>query len=317
MKVFVSTHPFGEVSPEPLALLKKHGIEVVLNPLKRKLTPPELAEHIGDADVLVAGTEDITEEVFIKAKNLKLISRVGVGLDNVNFELCNKYGVRAAYTPEAPTTAVAELCVGMMLDLARNITGSSNLLKSGGWTRHMGLLLYGKTIGIIGLGRIGKSLAHMLQGFNVQILVHDIKPDIIHAKMNRISYVDKETLLRRSDIVSINLPMKKDTIDFITAKDMKMMKPSAFLINTARGGIVNEDDLYEALKSKTIAGAGVDVFIKEPYKGKLAELENIILTCHMGAATTDSRTDMELQSVEEAVRFLTENRLKNEVFSNE
>lgn len=317
MKVFVSTHPFGEVSPEPLALLKKHGIEAVLNPLKRKLTPSELAEYIGDADVLVAGTEDITEEVFQKAKNLKLISRVGVGLDNVNFELCTKYGVRAAYTPEAPTTAVAELCVGMMLDLARNVTGSINLLKNGGWVRHMGLLLYGKTIGIAGLGRIGKSLAHMLQGFNVNILAHDIKPDIIHAKMNRITYTDKETLLSESDIVSINLPMKKDTRDFITMKEMKMMKPSAFLINTARGGIVNEDDLYDALKAKIIAGAGVDVFIKEPYRGRLTELENIILTCHMGAATTDSRTDMELQAVEEAVRFLTENRLKNEVFSNE
>ncbi|MGE4317345.1 MAG: phosphoglycerate dehydrogenase [Deferribacterales bacterium] len=317
MKVFVSTHPFSETTPEPMALLKKHNIDVALNRYERKLTSAELAQEVKDADVIIAGTENITEEVFKNAPNLKLISRVGVGLDGVDFELCRRYGVRVAYTPEAPTTAVAELCVGMMLDLARQISQSDNLIRSGKWKRHMGMLLYGKTIGIIGMGRIGKSLAHMLSGFNVNILAHDISPDIIFGRNEKITYTDKATLLKNSDIVSVNLPLKKDTRDFITLADMRTMQPHAFLINTARGGIVNEDDLYEAVTAEIIAGAGVDVFNHEPYIGKLTELKNVIMTCHMGAATIDSRYDMEIQSVEEAVRFLTENRLKNEVFSNE
>ena len=316
MKVFVSTHPFSETTEEPMALLKKHGIEVVTNRFGRKITSEELAEEVKDADVIVAGTENITEEVFKKAPNLKLISRVGVGLDGVDFPLCKKYGVRVAYTPEAPTTAVGELCVGMMLDLSRQISQSDDLIRNGKWKRHMGMLLLGKTIGIIGMGRIGKSLAHMLSGFNVKILAHDIAPDIIFGRIANLTYTDKETLLRNSDIVSVNLPLKKDTRDFITMNDMKMMQSHAFIINTARGGIVNEEDLYQAVKNKIIAGAGVDVFEHEPYTGKFTELNNIIMTCHMGAATKDSRYDMEMQSVQEAVLFLTEGKLKNEVFSN-
>jgi len=317
MKVFISTHPFFGTSPVPRQLLEENAIEYRENQRGRKLTSAELAEDIKDATVLVAGTENITEEVFKNAPNLKLISRVGVGLDGVDFELCKKYGVRVAYTPEAPTTAVAELCIGMMLDLARKITSSDKLMRNGGWARHMGLLLHSRTIGIFGMGRIGKSLAHMLSGFNVNILAHDTNPDIIFGRNERITYTDKETVLKNSDIVSINLPLKKDTRNFITAKELNMMQKHAFLINTARGGIVNEADLYDALKNGVIAGSAADVFVDEPYKGKLLELDNMLFTCHMGAATTASRTDMEVQSVEEAVRFLTGKNLKNEVFSNE
>lgn len=317
MKVFVSTHPFSVTSPLPMQTLKDNGIDVAVNTFGRKLTSAELAQEIKDADALVAGTENITEEVFKNAPNLKLISRVGVGLDGVDFDLCRKYGVRVAYTPEAPTLAVAELCMGMMLDMGRKLSETNKNIRNGVWHRHMGMLLYGKTIGIIGMGRIGKSLAHMLSGFNVKILAHDIAPDIIYGRLNQITFTDKATLLKNSDVVSVNLPLKKDTRDFITKKDMDMMQPHALLINTARGGIVNEDDLYDALKEKKIAGAAVDVYVDEPYKGRLMEFDNTILTCHMGASTIDSRTDMELQSVEEAVRFFKQGKLKNEVFSNE
>lgn len=297
--------------------LKDNGIEVTLNTRGRKLTSAELAEDVKDADAIVAGTENITEEVIKNAPNLKLISRVGVGLDGVDFDLCRKYNIRVAYTPEAPTMAVAELCMAMMLDMGRKLSETNRDIRKGVWRRHMGMLLYGKTIGIIGMGRIGKSLAHLLKSFNVKILAHDINPDIIYGRLNQITFTDKETLLKNSDVVSVNLPLKKDTRDFITAKDIDMMMPHALLINTARGGIINEDDLYQAIVDKKIAGAAVDVYNTEPYKGNLLELDNVILTCHMGASTIDSRTDMELQAVEEAVRFFKNGTLKNEVFSNE
>jgi D-3-phosphoglycerate dehydrogenase len=317
MKVFVSTHPFSATSGEPMRLVKEHGLELRLNRFGRKITTDELAEEIGDAEVLVAGTEKITQKVFENAPNLKLISRVGIGLDGIDFDLCKKYGVRVAYTPDAPTMAVAELCVGLILDLARKISETNdNLKRRGIWKRHMGMLLYGKTVGIIGMGRIGKSLIHLLAPFNVRFLVHDIEPDLAFARLYRAETVDKETLLRESDIVSINIPLTEATKDYITKKELRTMPSHALLVNTARGGIVNEADLYEALKEGVIAGAAIDVFEKEPYDGPLKELENCILTCHMGASTVDSRTDMEVQAVEEVIRFKNGLPLKNEVYDH-
>jgi D-3-phosphoglycerate dehydrogenase len=316
MKVFVSTHPFGSTSSLPMKLLKENNFEVRLNSLEHKMTSKELASEIKDSEILIAGTEKITEEVFQNAPNLKLISRVGIGLDGVDFELCKKYDVKVAYTPDAPTMAVAELCVGMILDLARQITATDKNIRLGVWKRHMGTLLYGKTVGIFGMGRIGKSLVHLLSSFNVKFLVHDTNPDIAFGRLYNVSFVSKEEILKNSDVVSVNIPLKKDTLNYITTKELSMIQPHAMLINTARGGIINENDLYIALKNKQMAGAAVDVFEEEPYKGSLCELENCLLTCHMGASTVNSRTDMEVQAVEEAIRFKNNEALKNEVFDN-
>ena len=316
MKVFVSTHPFSSTSKEPMKLLKDNNFEVRLNPLEHKMTSHELAMEIKDSEILIAGTEKITKEVFQNAPKLKLISRVGIGLDGVDFELCKKYGVRVAYTPDAPTMAVAELCVAMILDLARQITITDKNIRVGVWKRHMGTLLYGKTIGIFGMGRIGKSVIHLLSSFNVKFLVHDINPDIAFGRLYNVNFVSKEEVLKNSDVISVNIPLKKDTVDYITSKELSLMEPHAIVINTARGGIINENDLYVALKNKQIAGAAVDVFEEEPYTGNLCELDNCLLTCHMGASTIDSRTDMEVQAVEEAIRFKNNNPLKNEVFDN-
>ncbi len=317
MKIFVSTHPFSSTSSLPMQLIKEHGLELTKNEHGRKNTSSELANDIKDAEVLIAGTEKITKEVFQNAPNLKLISRVGIGLDGVDFDLCKEYGVRVAYTPDAPTMAVAELCVGMILDLARKITVTNNNLKNSSlWQRHMGTLLYGKTIGIFGMGRIGKSLVHLLSTFNIKFLVHDIAPDLAFGRLYNVEFVSKEEALAQSHIISINLPLKDDTVDYITHKELSMMQKEAILINTARGGIVNENDLYMALKNQTIAAAAVDVFEEEPYTGNLRELENCLLTCHMGASTIDSRTDMEIQALEEAIRYKNNLPLKNEVYEN-
>jgi len=313
LKVFVSTQPFSTVSEIPMKLLLDNGISVKVTQHERSMTAAELAEEIGNSDVLIAGVEKITEEVFQKAPNLKLISRVGAGLDGIDFDLCKKYGVQVAYTPDAPTLGVAELCVGMILDLSRRITSANNNLKNGIWDKYIGNLIYGKTVGIIGMGRIGKSLVHLLSGFNVNFLAHDIMPDIAFGRLNKIEYVSKDELLKQSDIISIHTPLTKETIDLITSKELKMMKPSAILINTARGGIVHERDLYLALQEKVIAAAALDVFEKEPYKGELVELDNCLLTSHMGAGTIENRLDMELQATQEVICLLKGEPLRNEI----
>ncbi len=317
MQLFVSTHPFSSTSPIPIQLIKDNDMELSVNEHGRKITSSELAQDIKDAEVLIAGTEKITEEVLKNAPNLKLISRVGIGLDGIDFELCKKYGVRVAYTPDAPTMAVAELCVAMILDLARKVTYTNNNLKENfTWNRYMGTLLYGKTVGILGMGRIGKSLVHLLSSFNVKFKVYDIEPDLAYGRLYNVEFVSKEEVLKYSDIVSVNVPLKDDTKDYITQEELKLMQKHSILINTARGGIINEDDLYKALKDNTISAAAIDVFEVEPYVGNLKELDNCLLTCHMGASTIDSRTDMEVQAIEEAIRYKNNQPLKNEVFSN-
>ncbi len=317
MKLFVSTHPFSSTSELPMKLIKDNNIELSVNEHGRKNSSQELAQDIKDAEVLVAGTEKITEEVLKNAPNLKLISRVGIGLDGIDFVLCKQYGVRVAYTPDAPTMAVAELCVAMILDLARKVTYTNNNLKeNNAWNRYMGTLLYGKTVGILGMGRIGKSLIHLLSSFNVKFKVYDIEPDLAYGRLYNVDFISKEELLKSSDIVSVNVPLKEDTKDYIALNELKLMQKHSILINSARGGIINEADLYIALSEKIIHSAAIDVFEEEPYVGNLKELDNCILTCHMGASTIDSRTDMEVQAIEEALRYKNNQPLKNEVFAN-
>lgn len=316
MKVFVSTHPFGATSKIPMQMIQDSGIKLSTNRYGRKITTKELANDIKDAEVLIAGTEKITEEVLRNAPNLRLISRVGIGLDGIDFDLCKRYGIRVAYTPDAPTMAVAELCVGLIIDLARKISHTDKNIKDGIWNRHMGTLLYKKSVGIFGMGRIGKSLIHLMSNFNVKFKVYDINPDLAFGRLYGVDFVSKDEVLESSDIVSINVPLKEDTKDYITLKELKKMQKDSILINTARGGIVNEDDLYSALKNNIISAAAVDVFEVEPYVGNLKELDNCILTCHMGASTIESRTDMEVQALEEAIRYKNAQPLKNEVSSN-
>ncbi len=224
MKVYVSTHPFSKTSELPMKMLKENSFEIKVNSFGRKITSQELVSDLDNSDILIAGTEKITEDVFKNNPNLKLISRVGIGLDGIDFDLCKKYKIRVTYTPDAPTMAVAELCVGLIIDLSRKITQTNNNLKQNNiWHRHMGMLLYGKTIGIIGMGRIGKSLIHLLDNFNVKFLIHDIEPDRAFGKLYNVDFVSKERLLKNSDIVSLNIPLKRDTKDYITYKELSLI----------------------------------------------------------------------------------------------
>lgn len=312
-KVFISTHPFAEISSKPLEILEAEGISYALNPYNRKIKTSELATLITDCDALIAGTEIIDASVFENAPHLKLISRVGIGLDGIDFNLAKRHNVKVAFTPDAPTIAVAELCLGLMLDCLRMITATDRHLREGTWHRHMGALLYGKTVGIIGMGRIGKTLTHLLRPFNVKIIANDIEPDIAFSRMMDIEWVDKEKLLEKADVVSLNLPLTKDTYNLINESTLKNMKTSAILVNTSRGPIVDESALINALNKKMIAGAAIDVYETEPYEGPLSKCETAVLTCHMGASTKESRQMMELEATEEIVRYNRNEILKNEV----
>jgi D-3-phosphoglycerate dehydrogenase len=312
-RVFISVYPFGQNRKKAVDLLRENGFSVSLNPYKKRITPGQLKGFIKNADYLIAGTERIDGEVLKSAKKLKLIVRLGAGTDSVDIRCCAGRKIKLSRTPDEPRHAVAELIIGMILCIYRDICGSNSLLKKGKWERPAGNLLRGKTVGLIGLGRVGKRLAELLSGFGVKMLAFDRDPDISFAKRYRITLAGKERLLRDSDVVSLSIPYSKENIGFIRERDFKTMKKSAVFINTARGGIVDEDDLFSALKKKDIAAAGVDVFGKEPYKGGLAALDNCIITPHIGTCALETRDAMEYQAAAEIIGFEKRRKLKSEV----
>jgi len=315
MNILITTVPFGKINERPLELLKGNNqVRYIINPLNRKLKEKELKDMIQDFDIVIAGTEPITKNVLESAKNLKLISRVGIGLDNVDLTYAKKKNINVSYTPDAPTAAVSELTIGHMINLMRHLPLVDREIRSGKWQRMYGERLSSRTIGIIGTGRIGSRVLRHLQGFDPnEILVNDLNPNYNLYNITHSKHVEKDYIYRNADIISLHIPLTKLTKNLITKDEIKKMKDTSVIINTSRGGIVNEIDLYTALKMKNISGAAIDVFESEPYSGNLIELDNCLLSCHMGSMTKDCRARMELEATEEALRFVNGKKLQNRV----
>jgi D-3-phosphoglycerate dehydrogenase len=317
-KVLITTVPFGDKNRLPFEQLESADIEYSINPLGRKLKEEELAEMVVDFDVLIAGTEDITDAVMAKASNLKLISRVGIGLDNVDLLAAERRGIKVSYTPDAPAPAVAELTIGLMIALLRSIHVSNAQMHRDEWQRHFGRRIPEVTIGIIGTGRIGGRVLRRLEGFGTpRILVNDIRPEKNVAPQLKLEWAGKEEIYRQADLISLHVPLTQQTKNMIRREQLLMMKPDAMIINTSRGGIINEHDLADVLNTGHLSGAAIDVFDQEPYLGGLSQIDRCLLTSHMGSMSVDCRTRMEIEATEEAVRFLLGQPLQGLVPSEE
>jgi D-3-phosphoglycerate dehydrogenase len=310
--------PFGERNRLPLELLEAAGIEYHINPLGRRLQEGELAEMIADAEVLIAGTEPITDHVMSRAPRLKLISRVGIGLDSVDLPAARRRGICVSYTPDAPAPAVAELAMCLILSLLRSVQVANLQMHAGQWQRHMGRRLAEVTLGIIGTGRIGARVLRRVAAFGTpRVLVNDIKPDLKLVPELKLEWVGKEDIYAHADVISLHVPLTPQTRNMIRREQLLQMKRDAVIVNTSRGGIINERDLAEVLQSGHLAGAAIDVFEHEPYTGALANVERCLLTTHMGSMSVDCRTRMEIEATEEAVRFLTGKPLQSSVPADE
>ena len=313
-KTLITTVPFGDKNPLPLELLKNAGIDYLINPHNKKLTEDELADLVTDFDVVIAGTEPITKKVMTRASKLKLISRVGIGLDNVDLFAAKKRGIKGSYTPDAPTPAVVELTIGMMLSLLRYIHVSNSQMHQGQWYRYYGRRLSEVAIGIIGVGRIGMGVLRHIQGFNSpSILLNDVIPNQKHIANASLEWVEKERIYQEADIISLHLPLTRLTKNMIRKEHLLSMKKDALVINTSRGGIINEVDLYEVMQTGHLSGVAIDVFEDEPYDGPLKEIERCLLTSHMGSMSIDCRSRMEIEATEEAVRMIVGQALEGEV----
>jgi D-3-phosphoglycerate dehydrogenase / 2-oxoglutarate reductase len=303
-KVLITTSPFGENDRSALGLLEQNGIAYVLNPYKRRLREHEIAELIEPYEVVIAGTEPITPAVLDRAPHLRLIAHTGIGLDNIPLAEARARGVAVTYTPAAPSPAVAELTIGQMIALLRRTTDADRGMRKGVWNRWIGRRLSGSTVGVIGVGRVGRLVIGHLQAFSpVRILANDLVIDDAFAKATGCTWTDKETILKESDIVTLHVPLTRQTRGLAGRRELEIMKPDAILINTARGGIVDEEALAEVLRARPNFSAAIDVFEEEPYSGALAALDNCLLTCHMGSCTVDCRLQMEMEAVAEVVRY--------------
>ncbi|HHW00448.1 MAG TPA: phosphoglycerate dehydrogenase [Clostridiaceae bacterium] len=280
------------------------GLNVIHNPYKRKLTGDEIKDLIIKYQPvgIIAGVEPLTREVMMAAENLKVISRCGIGIDSVDMKAAGELGIKVTITPEAPMISVAELTIGLILSIIRKITVLDAGIRKGGWKGPKGNLLWGKTVGIIGCGRIGTYVSRLLKAFGCDVIGYD--PYIKEHEICRM--VGFEELLEKSDIISLHIPYTDENKNIIGAAQLKQMKPTCLLINAARGGLIDEDALYEALKNGEIAGAALDCFAEEPYSGPLTKLENTVLIPHMGSSATEARIMMEKQALDNLIKGLEE-----------
>jgi D-3-phosphoglycerate dehydrogenase / 2-oxoglutarate reductase len=304
-RLLITTVPFAAHNSFPLELLDSVDVEYEINAIGRRLKEDELVGMVAETEILIAGTEPITAKVMEAAPNLKLISRVGIGMDNVDLLAARTRGIAVSYTPEAPAPAVAELTFGLMLSLLRHTHVANLGMHRGEWDRHMGRRISEVTIGIIGTGRIGSRVLRRIPVFGTpRTLVNDLNPRNNLVPESKLEWVSKETIYREADVISLHIPMTKSTYNMISIEQLRQMKPDALLINTSRGGIINESDLYEVMSEGHLGGAAIDVFQDEPYEGPLGEIDRCLLTSHMGSMSVDCRSRMEIEATEEAVRYL-------------
>ena len=316
-KVLVTPRSFGEGSDEPIRIMEDAGCEVIrMKPQGRLLQEEELASLVGECDGMIVGLDPVSKKVITSGKRLKVISKYGVGLDNVDLEAAKARGIIVTYTPGANTEAVADLAFGLMLACARNIPLADRKVRSGQWQKITGSSVWGKTLGVIGTGRIGRAVVRRASGFDMRILCHDEQEDPALISAYHVEYVQLDELLRQSDYVTLHIPLTERTQNFIGAAELSIMKKTAYLINTARGELVDEEALYQALISGKIAGAGLDVFQQEPPTGsKILGLENVVLAPHMGAHTAESIINMSIMASRNLVAALRGERPEATVVS--
>lgn len=297
MKVLLSPSSIGILSKEPIDLLESKGHEVIVNPYGRRLVADEIVELAAECEGIVAGVETYNPEVIDSLPKLKCISRVGVGMDSIDVPYAESKGIKVTNTPNGPTQAVAELALGLTMAALRKIAQAHHNLKSGIWKKENGYLLQGKTVGVIGVGRIGRKTSELFHAIGNQVLAYDLYPDLTWATSKGIRFLELNTLLMEADIVILHLPGSSNGKPFITDRELSLMKQESILINLARGGVVDEVALAAQMAEGKFAGVALDVFSEEPYNGDLLKFEQVTLTPHLGSYAKEGKVKMELDAV--------------------
>ncbi|MCL2120262.1 MAG: phosphoglycerate dehydrogenase [Planctomycetaceae bacterium] len=305
-KILITSTSFGQKDKTPLELLQSKGYEITWNESGKPLAASDLIGKLDGCKGVIAGLDYFTAEVFEKANDLKVVARYGVGFDRVDLEAAKKKGVIVTNTPTANSDSVADLAVGLMLAVARHLVEAQRLTLEGGWPKLFGASLFQKTVGLVGLGRIGVRVAQRVRGFGCRTLVYDPFIDAETASLYGCEKVDTlEMLLAESDFVSLHSPASPETSQMINRRTLVLMKPTAIIVNTARGELIHETDLLDALKNKVIGGAGLDAHAEEPPQvEKYKDVPNLVITPHMGAYTTEALYNMAMDSANDLIAVL-------------
>ncbi|WP_223701203.1 phosphoglycerate dehydrogenase [Sutcliffiella deserti] len=309
MKVIVTSPSFGKFHDHLVEDMEGKGCKVlVLIPYSRE----KMLKEIVDADALIVGLETIDQEIIDSAKQLKVIAKHGVGVDNIDIVAASEKGIAVTNAPGTNNDAVADLAFCLMLSVARSIPAANNLVKNQKWGRFDGVSVWGKTLGVVGLGAIGRGVAQRASGFNMKVLGYDISEPSAEDKALNIERVSLQELITSSDYISLHVPLNKYTEGMIGEKQFEMMKSNAILINTARGGVINEKALYNALTTNKIRGCGLDVFEQEPPENHdLVGLSNLVVSPHIGAYTNEAVQLTSQMSADNIYRLLNNQPLEN------
>jgi D-3-phosphoglycerate dehydrogenase len=305
-RILVTPTSYGKNDPRLKSQLEAVAGEVIYNPTGKPLASTDLCRLLPDIDGYIAGLDQIDKTALLTANRLQVIARYGVGYDNVDLQAARERGIIVTNTPGANSVSVAELALGLMLALARQLTQADAAVRRGEFPRMSGLSLEGKTVGILGLGAIGKQLARRLAGFDCRLLAYDPYPDRTFAAAHRVEWSDMDSLLAQADFLSLHLPLTLETRRMVNRDFLAKTKPGAYLINAARGELVDEEALAEALRSGRLRGAGLDAFVEEPPSPDhpLLKAPNLIATPHLGAQTDGATNNMGWSALEECLRVL-------------
>lgn len=313
-KVLITARSFGNSDRQAWELLEQNGCEAKKLTEKEGPLSEQLKKELPEADAVIAGLEEYGRELIASSPKLKVISRYGVGCDKVDCLAAKENHVAVTITPGANGDSVADLAVGLMLSCARSIPLMNQSIREKNQVRPTGVEMWGKTLGVIGTGRIGKGVAKRCAGFDMRILGYDPYPDESFEKECHAQYADLKTIIQEADFITLHVPLTPDTENMFGEQEFMQMKKDAILINTARGGIIDEMALYEALKSGQIRGAGLDATIKEPpYDSALCSLPNCIITPHAGAATREASSKMSLMAVQNVIDILKTGKSKYQI----
>lgn len=306
LKIVVTPRSFGKSDPAPIELLASQGYEVVYNPYGRILTKEEMKGLLADADGVIVGVDPLDREVLAEAPGLKIISKYGVGTDNIDLKYAEERGIKVTLATGSNTEAVADFAFALMMAVARRVNVIDRACREGIWKADAAIDIHGKTLGLLGLGAIGKAVARRASGFGMKVLAYDLFRDEATAAAYGIAYRDSiEEIVREADFISLHLPLDDKTAGIIGREQFDLMKRTAVLVNTARGGLIDESALLEALRTGRIWGAGIDVFEKEPPDNpELLALGNLIAGSHCAASTQGAVTNMGIIATQNLIKHL-------------
>lgn len=313
-KVLIATRSFGSASPRPMQMLMDAGVEIIWVDANSPSVQDDILRLVPEASAIIVGLVPITEKIFENSSKLKIVSMYGVGVNHIDLEAARKKGVIVTNCPGSNDHAVADLTMGLMVTVARNIPQIDRDIRDGYWKKYLGGELWQKRLGLIGLGNIAKGVVHRAKGFDMQISAYDPYVSVEVASALGVQLQSFEEVISQSDFLSLHAPLTEETKCMFSNEQFKRMMPTSYLINTARGGLIDEQALYVALSNGDIAGAGLDVFVEEPLKdSRLVELKNVVLTAHTGTHTKESIERMGIMAVENVLRVLRDEMPANRI----